>query len=84
MLTLRTTFTFAAPEPSLGATASTTRRMSRCIMRTKSRCPSRWATSHSCSIKYIMFARLFIEFCYYQLMRLPVCTLSWAQATNSF
>ena len=40
-LTLRTTFTFAAPDPSLGATASTTRRISLCIMRTKSRWFSR-------------------------------------------
>ena len=62
-LTLRTTLTFAAPDPSLGATASTTRRISLCIMRTKSRWFSRWAMSHRCSMKYMMFARLFIEFC---------------------
>lgn len=31
--TLRTTLTLAAPDPSSGATASTTRMMSRCIMR---------------------------------------------------
>lgn len=31
--TLRTTLTLAAPDPSSGATASTTRIMSRCIMR---------------------------------------------------
>lgn len=66
-LTRLTTFTLAAPEPSLGATASTTLKISLCIIRTNSMWFSRCAMSHRCSMKYIMFARLFMEFCLYDV-----------------